>query len=654
MKTIPAHTLRRLNYLRAFIVVVMLACLLGFQAQVSEAGGFMLWRHTAPKIYTVPMAALGVLASLLLGFSFTRFWKYLLSAAEKVYSFFATLRWFNLVFCLGLGCLFPCLYLTQTWEAIWPYAPRIFSFGIFVAVGSFFWFAMRRGRRWDFSLAATLLVYAVIYRIALYVPQVSDYLFSMGWSEASRYYNASLFFSEQVYGQSYPLPTLHPTRYLLQSIPFLIPALPLWFHRLWQVVLWLGLNGLAAWLLARRFCPKDKALCWLATAWAFLFFFQGPVYYHLIVCVLLVCWGFDARHFWRSLAVVALASVWAGISRINWFPVPGLLAVLLYLIEAPKEKRPLLRYLLPPAIWALAGVAIAFATQKLYILISGNPADQFSSSFSSDLLWYRLWPNSTYAPGILRAVFYVSLPLLLLFIFFFIRNIRSVHPIRWLGMAAILGVFLVGGIVVSVKIGGGSNLHNLDAYLALMAVLGAAVGFGCVKVDRPEKARSLHVNPVLVGLILLVPAWTAILEGTPQASLPSRAEQQQVLAQIQQNVELAREKNQAVLFINQRHLQTFGMVPKVELVPDYEKVFLMEMAMSNNRSYLEPFYQKLENHAFGLIVTEPLYVNYQDRTHGFSEENNAWMERVVSPILKYYTPVATFDKFGIQLLVPKE
>ena len=115
-----------------------------------------------------------------------------------------------------------------------------------------------------------------------------------------------------------------------------------------------------------------------------------------------------------------------------------------------------------------------------------------------------------------------------------------------------------------------------------------------------------------------------------------------------------KDSGRPVLFINERHLQTFDMVPEVEMIPGYEKVFLMEMVMGNNRPYLETFYRQLENREFGLIVTEPLYINYQDRTHGFSEENNVWMERVVAPILKNYRPLLTFPELGIQLSVPQE
>ena len=65
---------------------------------------------------------------------------------------------------------------------------------------------------------------------------------------------------------------------------------------------------------------------WALVAWAFCYLLIGPVYYHLLVAALLVLWGYDRRHPWRTTLVVLLASIWAGISRINWFPVPGMLA----------------------------------------------------------------------------------------------------------------------------------------------------------------------------------------------------------------------------------------------------------------------------------------------------------------------------------------
>ncbi|MEM5776223.1 MAG: hypothetical protein AAGU05_14565, partial [Anaerolineaceae bacterium] len=281
MKSTQPDRLIRLKHLRTVFAVILLACVLGFLAQVSEAGGLMLWRRTAPKEFTLPIASLGMLAVVFLSLSYTRLDDLLLKTAERVFQWLASLRWFNTALFLLMGVLLPWLSLSNAGQAVTLYTPRIFIYGLSALVGSILLMADRRGRSWFISFAAAATIYAVIFRVALYVPQVSDYFFSMGWSEASRYYNASLFFSRQIYGEAVPLPTLHPTRYLLQSLPFLVPGLPLWFHRLWQALLWLALNGAAAWLLGRRFSPQDAARRWLLAGWAFLFFFQGPIYYHL-------------------------------------------------------------------------------------------------------------------------------------------------------------------------------------------------------------------------------------------------------------------------------------------------------------------------------------------------------------------------------------
>ena len=113
--------------------------------------------------------------------------------------------------------------------------------------------------------------------IPLFLPDISVYPFSLGWSEASRYYYASLFFSEKIYGQNITPSTLHPTRYLLQSVPFIIDGLPLWFHRFWQVLLWLvGLFG-SAFLLARRLKIPHRFWIWIFSMWVFLFLWQVTV-----------------------------------------------------------------------------------------------------------------------------------------------------------------------------------------------------------------------------------------------------------------------------------------------------------------------------------------------------------------------------------------
>ncbi len=230
---------------------------------------------------------------------------------------------------------------------------------------------------------------ALVFKLATFWPQVSTYPFSLTWSEASRYYYASLFFAPQIYGVSVPPSALHPTRYLMQSIPFIIPELPLWFHRLWQVILWVGFTLITAYTLAKRLSinkERSKLVLIFFLSWTFLFLFQGPVYYHLLVCALIVLWGFDRDKFWKTLGVVIVASLWAGISRLNWFPVPGLLAASLYLLEVRVGKevadlRSLSRYLQQPVAFFLVGTLTALGGQQTVLYTQWRRSQRLDLQF---------------------------------------------------------------------------------------------------------------------------------------------------------------------------------------------------------------------------------------------------------------------------------
>lgn len=109
-----------------------------------------------------------------------------------------------------------------------------------------------------------------------------------------------------------------------------------------------------------------------------------------------------------------------------------------------------------------------------------------------------------------------------------------------------------------------------------------------------------------------------------------------------------------ILFMDHRQLLTFGYVPAVPLVPEYEKKMMMNEAMGNNATYFAPYYRDLKNQRFALIVTEPLVLHYQlPGQQMFAEENNAWMNWVVRPTLCYYEPISTMERVSVQLLVPR-
>jgi len=569
-------------------------------------------------------------------------------------------------------------------------------------------------RNWVFYFAASLLFTASGYLIATYLTQISTYPFTLHWSETSRYYYASLFFSKRIYGATAPPTVLHPSRYIMQAIPFLIPGSPLWTHRAWQVFLWMAATLITSGVLAQRLSISNNLRRWMFIAWTFLFLFLGPVFYHLQIALIIILLGFNRRYFrtpksriFFSILSLLLASAWAGISRINWFPVPGMLAAVLFFLEEPVTgfsdddrvfipENPnqicgfsvsALKYALRPVVWTIFGVLVAFMSQILYIRCSGNAAGEFGTSFTSDLLWYRLFPNPTYPPGILLAILVISLPLFLLIWdkltarFDGMPYWRFLHPLRWLGLAAILLVLFTGGSIVSTKIGGGSNLHNLDAYMVVLLVITAFLFFDRATPDIPnpsyerlQTSESLEVitqaridNKNLPErntaqrivfylaflLAILISSIMALSSFGLRFRFPDQERITKSLAKIVELTQAAREQDGEVLFITNRHLLTFHDIEDVPLISDYEKVFLMEMAMAGNQNYLGRFRQDLSSHRFALIVSDPIFSKLKGSSERFGEENDAWVTQVAKYIECYYEPDRTLPDVNIQLLTPK-
>jgi len=426
-------------------------------------------------------------------------------------------------------------------------------------------------------------------------------------------------------------------------------------------LLWIGLTAGATLVLANRaFIPQEKAAKWLFAGCFFLFLFRVGIYYHLEVMVILPLLFVTAKHPWRSLLVIIFASVWAGISRVNWFPVPALIASAIYLLETPLTQtavdsksvtfKQILNYLSQPALWMVAGLLSALAAQAAYILLSGNAnnADAFASSFVSDLLWYRLWPNANHFMGILPAILIVSAPLIITIVIA-ARQWKALHSIRWSALFLMIGVLFAGSLVVSVKIGGGGDLHNMDAYAILIGIVAAYFIGGRVEVETGEPRLKIRSWPT-VTLAVLIPIFFLILLLSPY---PKYDESRNATAyqQLIQAVNNMGEKG-PVLFINERQLVTFGDAD-VPLVADYEAVTLMEMAMSNNQAYLNRFYGDLKNHRFAAIVAAKQNQVIK-QTGPLVEENNVWNSRVSPYILCYYHPILTIEPQGnrIEVYVP--
>lgn len=504
------------------------------------------------------------------------------------------------------------------------------------------------------SFVALVLLQGVFFRIWSISGVVTDFPFSLEYSETSRLYYASLPFSQSLYGMDLPLSTLHPSRYLLQSIPFLFPSIQLWGHRLWQVLLWIILTGTSSWLMARRMRHPSTYLTAIFTAWGFVYFLQGVVYYHLQVCVIIILLGFSAKRPYRTLTAVILASLWAGISRVNWFPVPAMLAIALYLLEEPvAAQKNLWQYLKHPTLWIIAGISSALLSQFLYIFWSGNAnnAGDFGSSFTSDLIWSRLFPNLTYPLGVLPGILIISAPLLIFLFYVLAGNRANLHFLRALGLFSMLTVLFLGGLVVSTKIGGGADIHNMDAFMVLLAIISCSFFAGQVSIERT--ATAWGTVPVWVVVIAALIPVVFSMQGVQPRFSYDKAQARADFDILRSIVEDASNQGGEVLFISERQLLTFHMVDGVTLIPEYEVVTLMEMAMSGNQSYLDHFYKDLSNHRFALIVSRnqrPV----RKENEPFAEENNVWIDSVTKPLLCQYDKNLLLEFSNILILVPSK
>jgi uncharacterized membrane protein YhaH (DUF805 family) len=226
-----------------------------------------------------------------------------------------------------------------------------------------------------------------------------------------------------------------------------------------------------------------------------------------------------------------------------------------------------------------------------------------------------------------------------------------VHWLRWLGLVGMMLVLFVGGLVVSVKIGGGAELHNMDAYMVTLAVLAVYFFGNRMAVERETIEWGRSPWPAVL-LALIVPIGFAVTNIAPYA-VYDRAFAEKNLQVLRQRVTQAAQNHGEVLFISERQLLTFNMIQGVPLVPQYELVTLMEMAMSHNMNYLNQFYDDLHHHRFALIVARKQGTSIQDTEESFADENNAWNTMIAARLLCEYEPVLTLQGTALQVYAPR-
>src|ERR1700752_3800414 len=590
----------------------------------------------------VGLSLIGILPLLLRTLTWSRYQERLLYLVEFPERLPARTRWIGVLVLLGsvVGFTFAIklpfiIYLAGVgWF-------RFLIFWCFTLIGVLALKSIRPNIPWLTGLLSVALCQSVFHLSLFYWTRVTDYPFAMGWSETSRFYHPSLFLSESVYGQKYAWPVLHPTLHLLLTPPYLFNA-PLWVHRFWQVAIMYALLGAVIPALMRRLSIRSTGTRWMVAFWMFLFLFMGPVYYHLTIPIILVLLGFSVQNDKQTWFPVILASIWCGWSRVNWYPMPGMIAAVLYLLEVPLNGKNIWQYLLKPALWFVIGTLIAFASQRVYISLSGVPdSELFYTSFTSNLLWYRLLPNASYFLGILPAAILASLPIWLTMYVVIRARKADWRPIRLSFIFAALLVLFVGGLIVSLKIGGGANLHNMDAYFSMLFIVLVYLIFARYRPENGEPTQPVALPWVLAVALIIMPAWSYLQFGIDFKSYDT-VRTQKIMRWLQEHVDEVNAQDGEVLFITQRQLISMHMLNNVTLVPEYEREDLMEMAMADNLAYLARFRDDIGNQRFDLIVVDPLNNTIMRRDRVFSEENNVWVRRVVRTILCNYREEAIY------------
>lgn len=518
---------------------------------------------------------------------------------------------------------------------------------------------------WPGLLAAILLL-GTIFVFASALQGVSDYPFSQTWSEGNRLWDYSIFYGRYRYEYPADLPIRVYTdrcRQNLWGLPFLFTEASISGLRLWSGLVFTIPYALLGWFIFRP-QPKKLASWFLCGLWAFLFLYQGPIYSPLVLAAILVA-AAARRPLWIAILLVGLAGYYVRFCRVNWMFAPAMWAAMVALVEvSPYAVRTFSQRWGRAISLGLAGLAGSILLPQLVKLL--QPAATAAPSASQNVLsaeglthvltwqpflWERLWPNPTNPLGIVLELLLAAGPLVMLLVSFAVLGRWRLDPWQKLALIGVQAAFLVVGLVVSVKIGGGSNLHNLDMLLiGLLFAAGLAWEAGAEKWILSPPARPWWLRLVILFMVAY-PATQGILEARP-LGLPSQVIVDDALEQTRQAVAEAKTQGE-VLFIDQRQLLTFGYIQDVPLVPDYEKKYLMDQAMAENQAFFDKFYDDLASHRFSLIISEPLWVRFQGDVYHFGNENDAWVKWVSQPLLCYYEPVETNLSVGVQLLTPR-
>ncbi len=510
---------------------------------------------------------------------------------------------------------------------------------------------------------------------------VTGYPFTLYWSEGNRFFDYSTLFGSFRYLVSDGKDIYSFISWGMQlpwALPFILPNLSIGAFRLWNQIMWI-LPAFTFGFTAYKTFGRKKALrtgAFIFGLWAFVFLDQGPIYAPLLFAGILTMLGLRYRLLPAVLAIM-LASFYAHESRWTWSFAPGLWAGMatLLMVKKPSFRKEKFKDLVRPITLGLAGLFGGRILPDMIPLLTSwfatiaarvgpstaaveNPSinikvlpNIISSATRQPLLWERLFPNSTYSSGILLGIAWAALPIIILLV---VLAIKKVWRPNWLQLAAVFIVstaFFTVGLTASVKIGGGSNLHNLDMFLVTLVITAAVALSGFWSREKDTPSDGFWVS-ALVALVMVFPV-TYALRPSDKPPLSDTVAVEESLAIVRKEI-VDTMPGEEILFIDHRQLLTFNFVPRIPLVDEYEKKKLMDKAMSADAAYFESFNEDIRDLRFTLIINEPLNLVIRGEDYAFGDENDAYVKWVTLPLTCSYEPVYTNHKTGVQLLIPRK
>lgn len=584
---------------------------------------------------------------------------------------------------LALLALLPAYFVfVSAWGALFTsFSTRMLVFLITVAIASSL-LTREKDRLITFRpLLLAGVILGAVFVLAESFSLVSDYPFSLHWSEGNRIWDYSILYDRERY--NFPPDQkinafIDKGRQALWGLPFLYPDISIRVVRLWNAFLVTVPYALLGWVAFRP--QKNEYGQWvLLGLWAMIFLNQGPIYTPLVLSAIVVTVA-RRKPLWLALPLVFVAGHYAGISRFTWRFAPAIWAVILTLGD-----QMLLSGKLRWKDWLRAGaLALAAVWTKGLPLLMGilqgllpsggqgpvgsapTPTPQGTGGVETlqglqatttdqPFLWYRLLPNEAFPPGILLGLALATIPLLLLIIYAIRRGLWKTDSWQRLFTGTSLLAFLLVGLIASAKVGGGTDLHNLDMYLISLLLLAALAWEAGLHHKLTDLMKSERYVQILLILIIFIPALQPFLKGKP-IDIMNEEKAVVELQRIRQRVACASPHGD-ILLMDQRQLLTFGELGDLALVPEYEKKRVMNKALSSDEAYFEQFRADLESGRYSLILTEQIAKNFkyldEDRFgDSLVEENNAWVQWVTIPLLEFYESVDNPRGLSIEMFVP--